>query len=255
MSLYFSGAAAQRFEQIVPKALDRRNADLLVGRVRITDRRAERDHVQMRIVRTDDAALEPGVNGRHDRPATEKAFVRRDHRRQNRGIHVGIPAVVSPAQDDFGPGRARIPRRCARPNRASRCRPSCATGTVPRSGRRTRRRGPGSWTSARAPSSTGSFARRRSDIRARHGSAVAAYPYRSAKRAGPVSSAVTLTPFVDVRSSSRTVRSKSRTALAERPGFGSRHRHDGPGPRAGSHCAARLRRRSTGAGRMPSRPF
>jgi len=58
----------------------------------------------MRIVRTDDAALEPGVNGRHGRPATEKAFVGRDHRRQNRGIHVGIPAVVSPAQDDFGPG-------------------------------------------------------------------------------------------------------------------------------------------------------
>ena len=58
----------------------------------------------MRIVRTDDAALEPGVNGRHGRPATEKAFVRRDHRCQNRGIHVGIPAVVSPAQDDFGPG-------------------------------------------------------------------------------------------------------------------------------------------------------
>ena len=73
----------------------------------IADRRAERNHVQPGIGAADDAALQPGVNGRHGGLLPVQRLVGGGRGLQDRRLHVRVPAVVGAREFRFGPGQRR----------------------------------------------------------------------------------------------------------------------------------------------------
>ena len=92
-------------QQVIPELADRCDFGLFIRRVRIADRRSERDHVEVRVLAAQDTALQSGVDRHDSRLAAVKRLVRFGHRFQDRRIHIGIPARVTAARRDDCPGQ------------------------------------------------------------------------------------------------------------------------------------------------------
>ena len=92
----------QRVKQEFIELAHRGDLHPLVGRMGIADRGAERDHVQFGIGAADHAALQPRMDRHDGRPAAVERLVGGGHRFEDRGVHVGIPAVVAARQLHLG---------------------------------------------------------------------------------------------------------------------------------------------------------
>ena len=82
-------------DQQLPEALDGRDANTLVGRVRELDLRAEREHVEMAgHLAADDRGLEPGVHRGDDRRLAEEALVHGLRGSERGRVQVRTPARI-----------------------------------------------------------------------------------------------------------------------------------------------------------------